>query len=212
MFPAEDGSPRKPQCNRALQRAMDRAGLNSPHMVKRHGKATPHTLRHTYASKLVQRGMSLYAVQHMLGHASPTTTKRYAALAPDMVADEAAALLDGIEHGRDSPVPGFVKLGAPVDDSDFHNDSSEIGWRPHGDAAVGNRSCRSWWSSNVIRFRSSASARHPTITPRCPAPARPPDRTAPGEGIGHRSGPRCSSGRSRCRKAPGRVWTAGSVP
>ncbi len=35
---------------------------------------TPHSLRHTYASLLLQRGESIYYVQRMLGHASITMT------------------------------------------------------------------------------------------------------------------------------------------
>ncbi|MFE3197201.1 tyrosine-type recombinase/integrase [Embleya sp. NPDC059237] len=43
----------------------------------------PHVMRHTCASWLVQEGVSLYVVQHLLGHESHTTTQRYAHLAPD---------------------------------------------------------------------------------------------------------------------------------
>lgn len=41
-----------------------------------------HTLRHTCASRMVQRGVSLKIVQEWMGHASITTTLRYAKLAP----------------------------------------------------------------------------------------------------------------------------------
>jgi len=42
-----------------------------------------HDLRHTFASRLVQRGIPLYTVQRLLGHASITMTQRYAHLAPE---------------------------------------------------------------------------------------------------------------------------------
>jgi integrase len=41
-----------------------------------------HMLRHTFASRLVQRGVPLQAVQKLLGHKSITQTERYAHLAP----------------------------------------------------------------------------------------------------------------------------------
>lgn len=39
-----------------------------------------HDLRHNFASWLVMNGSSLYTVQHILGHADPKTTQRYAHL------------------------------------------------------------------------------------------------------------------------------------
>jgi integrase len=55
---------------------------------------TLHTLRHTCASWLVQRGVDLYRVKAWLGHTSITTTERYAHLAPSSL-DDAARLLAG---------------------------------------------------------------------------------------------------------------------
>ena len=46
---------------------------------------TVHTLRHTCASRLVQRGVSLAVVQRWLGHGSINTTMRYAHLGDEEV-------------------------------------------------------------------------------------------------------------------------------
>jgi integrase len=43
-----------------------------------------HDLRHTFASRLVNAGESIYVVQQMLGHADARTTQRYAHLSMDV--------------------------------------------------------------------------------------------------------------------------------
>ena len=44
-----------------------------------------HSLRHTFASWLVQAGVSLYEVQKLLGHSSPIVTQIYSHLAPEQM-------------------------------------------------------------------------------------------------------------------------------
>lgn len=51
-----------------------------------------HDLRHTYASLLVNQGQSLYVVQRLLGHKSPSTTMRYAHLDRKILQDAANAV------------------------------------------------------------------------------------------------------------------------
>jgi site-specific recombinase XerD len=55
---------------------------------------TFHTLRHTYASRLVQGGVDLHTVSKRLGHGDLKTTARYAHLALDHHDPKEAAALD----------------------------------------------------------------------------------------------------------------------
>lgn len=60
----------------AWYKVLDRAGLNNLRF---------HDLRHTYASHLINQGVSLYEVQTLLGHSSLQMTQRYAHLQPNLL-------------------------------------------------------------------------------------------------------------------------------
>jgi integrase len=96
IFPSRT-DPNKPRgyATKGIRAAIERAGLNAPHLVKRYGKFTPHSFRHTFASRLVQGGMSLYAVSKLLGHADTQMTQRYAHLSQSTVSQQAVNILNG---------------------------------------------------------------------------------------------------------------------
>jgi len=50
--------------------------------------ATPHVLCHTFAVTAIQKGISLPALQRLLGHDRLTTTKIYLNLSPEEVIRE----------------------------------------------------------------------------------------------------------------------------
>ncbi len=73
-----------------------------------------HDLRHSYASFLVNRGISLYVVQGLLGHAHARTTQRYAHLAHETLLDAAEHVADAV-RGRSTRVAPPSEASAPRD-------------------------------------------------------------------------------------------------
>lgn len=66
---AHGGQYSKSSINKLFRRAAKSSGINP--------WATPHTLRHSFATHLMQMGVNLRYVQELLGHSSPKTTEIY---------------------------------------------------------------------------------------------------------------------------------------
>lgn len=90
VFPSPSGRvyPQTPSCfNRAVKTAGLNDGIDEPKM-----RASFHTLRHTFASRLVQGGVDLFRVQKLLGHSTPAMTARYSKLADNNLREAIEAM------------------------------------------------------------------------------------------------------------------------
>ncbi len=97
VFPGRDGVSERSGTCRALLRGIDRAGLNDAQSIAQSGRATIHSLRHTFASWLIQNGADLAEVQDALGHTTLQMTRRYAHLAKGKTVARLGAILDTVE-------------------------------------------------------------------------------------------------------------------
>ena len=98
---------RKGQCrshaNSAIRKAFKRAGLDGYHI---------HDLRHTFATRLIRNGATLFEVMKMLGHTSMETTMVYAHLEQISVGEKAAVILNGINKTNGDNVIEFNRRAA----------------------------------------------------------------------------------------------------
>jgi integrase len=95
IFPSDVTGRPSPSLYFPWDRIRERAGLYSVRL---------HDLRHSFASFLVNQGISLYVVQGLLGHSHARTTQRYAHLAQETLLD--AAQVVGTMVGGAPPSAG----------------------------------------------------------------------------------------------------------
>lgn len=89
LFRARRGGPLGPRQVQALvQNLRGRLGLSE--------RATPHALRHAFATHLLGAGADLRSIQELLGHASLSTTQRYTAV-------DAAGLMSAYARAHPRP-------------------------------------------------------------------------------------------------------------
>ena len=94
VFPARGGG-KKSEISNSFDKAVNALGLNEG-VTDRRMKVVFHTLRHTYASWLVQSGENLYTVKELMGHSTLAMTERYSHLAKGTLRD-AVKKIDAIK-------------------------------------------------------------------------------------------------------------------
>ncbi len=91
------GSPRRTRHDRGCPRTVSGENVSS---------ISPHTLRRTFGSDLLNRGLRLEVVSRLLGHSSTVVTERaYAELLGSTIRDELLAVLGGHDVSPRQPMP-----------------------------------------------------------------------------------------------------------
>lgn len=96
LFPAGDGDSHmsRQQFSAILKNIAVAAGLSA-------ARVSPHVLRHSFATHMLNRGADLRGLQTLLGHADISTTQIYTATRPDRLAGLVAAAHPLASHKQD---------------------------------------------------------------------------------------------------------------
>jgi integrase len=80
---------------RRLRKVIHEVCNGNQRVVDQRGKATVHSLRDTFASRLVQKGLHLNELAKLLGHTNTAMTAKYAQLEQTGVVEKARRLMNG---------------------------------------------------------------------------------------------------------------------
>lgn len=98
VFPSAKGG-RIVQISETFNRVVAVQGLNNGVTDPRQ-KVVFHTLRHTFASWLVEQGIDLYSVKELMGHGTLAMTERYSHLSPDRLRRAVKTLEAGMDAAK----------------------------------------------------------------------------------------------------------------
>lgn len=87
VFPGDDGTGHPTDVKKSWTTICRRAGIEGLRL---------HDLRHSFASRLLNRGASLEVIGGLLGHTQSSTTQRYAHLSEDTLRDASEKLGDAL--------------------------------------------------------------------------------------------------------------------
>jgi len=102
VFPSRTGE-RIVEMSNTFQLVTDGLGLNNG-VTDRRQKVVFHTLRHTFASWLVEQSVDLYTVKELMGHSTLAMTERYSHLSPDKLRRAVKTLEAGMEKAKEKKV------------------------------------------------------------------------------------------------------------
>jgi integrase len=88
----------------AFDRAVKELGLNDG-VTDRRQKVVFHTLRHTYASWMVEKGVDLYHVKKLMGHSTLSMTERYSHLSDETLQGAVKTFEQGLSKSKTSKSP-----------------------------------------------------------------------------------------------------------